>query len=181
MADHNISNFCCGVQALDDWLKKKAIKSQARSHAKVYVVVDTNTEQVVGYYAIAMGSVQRESSISSFRRNSPNSIPVLVLARLAVHIDYQGYAIGAGLLKDCVLRSIKAMNIVGGAGILVHALDESAKTFYQKFGFTESPINSMTLMVRIVDIEKIFIKDGISADGEVTMHKFTGSENTQCK
>lgn len=152
--DHSISNFCCGDQALDDWLKKKAIKSQTRSHTKVYVVLDTNIGRVVGYYAIAMGSVQRANSISSFRRNAPNPIPVLVLARLAVHLDYQGYGIGSGLLKDCVLRSIKAMNIVGGAGILVHAIDEAAKTFYQKFGFIRSPINSMTLMARIIDIEK---------------------------
>ena len=151
---HDISNFCCGEHALDDWLKKRAIKSQARSHTKVYVVSDANTDQVIGYYAIAMGSVQRENTIASFRRNAPNSIPVLVIARLAVHIDYQGYAVGAGLLKDCIIRSVKAMSIVGGAGILVHAINESAKMFYQKFGFTESPINAMTLMARIVDIKK---------------------------
>ncbi len=151
--NHNISNFSCGVQELDDWLKKMAIKNQARSHAKVYVVTDSDTEQVVGYYAIAMGSVQREDAIGSFRRNSPNPIPMLVLARLGVHIKYQRHAIGAGLLKDCVIRSVEAMRIVGGAGILVHAIDDSAKDFYKKFGFTESPIDPMTLMVRIVDIE----------------------------
>jgi len=150
---HNISNFNCGVQDLDHWLKKRSIKSQARNNAKVYVVTDSDTEQVVGYYAIAMGSVQRESAIGSFRRNSPNPIPILVLARLGVHIQYQRHAIGAGLLKDCILRAVKAMNIVGGAGILVHAIDDSAKDFYKKFGFTESPIDSMTLMARIVDIE----------------------------
>lgn len=153
-ANHYISNFSCGEQDLDDWFKKRAMKSQTRSHTKIYVVTDSETKQVIGYYAIAMGSVQREDSIASFRRNAPNPIPVLVLARLAVHLDYQGYAIGTGLLKDCILRSVQAMNIVGGAGILVHAIDESAKSFYKKFGFTESPINAMTLMARVVDIEK---------------------------
>lgn len=155
-ANHNISNFSCGVQALDDWFKKRAMKSQSQSqsHSRVYVVTDSETTQVIGYYAIAMGSVQREDSIGSFRRNAPNPIPVLVLARLAVHLDYQGYAIGAGLLKDCLLRSVKAMNVVGGVGILVHAIDESAKSFYKKFGFKASPINGMILMARIVDIEK---------------------------
>jgi hypothetical protein len=63
-------------------LKKKAIKKQSRSNAKAYVVTDPDTEQVVGYYAIAMGFVQRENAIGSFTRNSPNPIPMLVLARL---------------------------------------------------------------------------------------------------
>ncbi|MFK5949203.1 MAG: GNAT family N-acetyltransferase [Methylococcales bacterium] len=112
--NHNISNFCCDVESLDDWVKKRAIKSQTRSHIKVYVVTESETMQVVGYYAIG-----------SFRRNAPNPIPVLVLTRLAVHLEYQGDAIGVGLLKDCTLRSVKAMGIVGGAGILVHAIDES--------------------------------------------------------
>jgi predicted N-acetyltransferase YhbS len=74
---------------------KKAIKNQNRSNAKVYVVTDSDTEQVVGYYAIAMGFVQRENPMGSFRRNSPNPIPMLVLARLAVHIEYQRHSIGA--------------------------------------------------------------------------------------
>lgn len=154
-ANHIISNFSCGVQELDDWFKKKAIKSQTRSHTKVYVVTESETMEVVGFYAIAMGSIQRIDAISSFRRNAPNPISVLVLARLAVHLEHQGYAIGVGLLKDCTLRAVKTMRIVGGVGILVHAIDESAKTFYKKFGFTESPINDMTLMARTVDIEKL--------------------------
>lgn len=157
--NHSISNFSCGIQELDDWLKQRAIKNQTRSNAKVYVVTHSDTKQVVGYYAIAMGAVQREDAIGSLRRNSPNPIPMLILARLGVHIEYQRQAIGAGLLKDCVIRAIKAMNVVGGAGILVHAIDGEAKTFYKKFGFTESPIDPMILMARIVDINKIIAGD----------------------
>ena len=74
-----------------------------------------------------MGSVQREDAVGSLRRNSPNPIPMVVLARLAVHEQWQGQGIGAGLLKDCVLRSVEAMNTIGGSGILVHAIDETAK------------------------------------------------------
>ncbi|TCS40206.1 GNAT family N-acetyltransferase [Reinekea marinisedimentorum] len=152
-ADHNIENFNCGNEELDSWLAKKALKSQNRSHARVYVATDSATEQVVGYYAISMGSVQREASISPLKRNSPNPIPMVILGRLAVHEDYQGHSIGSGLLKDCVLRSTHAMSTVGGAGILVHAIDEAAQKFYLKFGFTESPFDTLTLMARIVDIE----------------------------
>jgi predicted N-acetyltransferase YhbS len=151
---HNISNFNCSVQQLNDWLKKKSLRNQRRNNTRVYVVSDKSTEQVVGYYAIAMGSVQRESAISSLKRNSPNPIPMVVLARLAVDNNYHNCGIGAGLLKDCVLRSVQAMDVVGGAGILVHAIDEDAKRFYQKFGFSGSPIDSMTLLARTSDIVK---------------------------
>lgn len=151
--DHNISQFRCGISELDNWLVKNAIKSQKRGMARVYVVTDTSTEQVVGYYAIAMGSVKRENATSAIRRNSPNPIPMVVLARLGVQEDYHGMNIGSGLLKDCVTRSVQAMNAVGGAGTLVHAIDESAQSFYKKFGFTESHIDPLILMARICDIE----------------------------
>lgn len=151
-ATHSLQNFHSGKPELDEWLLKKALKSHKKNTAKVYVV-SNDKQQVVGYYAIAMGSVQREDAVGSLRRNSPNPIPMVVLARLAVHERWQGLGIGAGLLKDCVLRSVKAMNTIGGAGILVHAIDETAKEFYNKFGFSESPFNPMTLMARICDIE----------------------------
>ena len=109
--------------------------------------------RVIGYYAIAMGSVRRESALSSLKRNSPDPIPMVVLARLAVDEGYKGRGVGVGLLKDCVLRSLHAMNVIGGAGILVHAIDDEAKAFYKRFGFNESPIDVMTLMARVIDIE----------------------------
>jgi predicted N-acetyltransferase YhbS len=141
-----------GKPELDDWLIKKALKNHKRNNTRVFVVCDDNNK-VIGYYAIAMGSVQRESALSSLKRNSPNPIPMVVLARLAVDEGYKGRGIGVGLLKDCVLRSVHAMNVVGGAGILVHALDDEAKAFYKRFGFNESPIDAMTLMARVIDIE----------------------------
>lgn len=150
---HDLSAFCCGIDELDNWLARQGLKSQVRNHAKVYVVSDTNTQKTVGYYAVAMGSVRREEAIAKMRRNSPDPIPMLVLARLAVDKAYHGYGIGAGLLKDCVLRSVQAAKVVGGAGILVHAINPQARTFYKKFGFSESPIHNMTLMTRICDIE----------------------------
>jgi len=150
--EHVLDVFSCGKPELDDWLIKKALKNHKRNNTRVYVVCDDNNK-VIGYYAIAMGSVQRESALSSLKRNSPNPIPMVVLARLAVDEGYKGRGIGVGLLKDCVLRSVHAMNVVGGAGILVHAIDDEAKAFYKRFGFNESPIDAMTLMARVIDIE----------------------------
>lgn len=151
---HQLNAFRCSIEALDNWLTKQALKSQKRGTARVYVVNDTRTNQVVGYYAIAMGSVSREQGFSSLKRNSPDPIPMVILARLGVDSAYQGRGIAAGLLKDCILRSIQAMNVVGGAGILVHAIDHSAQKFYKKFGFKESAFDPLVLMARICDVEK---------------------------
>lgn len=151
---HQLNPFQCGIEELDAWLSKQALKSQKRGTARVYVVNDTTTHQLVGFYAIAIGSVSREQAFSSLRRNSPDPIPMVILARLGVDSAYQSQGIAAGLLKDCILRSIQAMNTVGGAGILVHALDDNAQIFYKKFGFKESTFDPLVLMARICDIEK---------------------------
>lgn len=154
---HQLNPFQCGIEELDSWLSKQALKSQKRGTARVYVVNDTTTHQIVGYYAIAMASVSREQAFSSLRRNSPDPIPMVILARLGVDSAYQGRGIAAGLLKDCILRSIQAMSAVGGAGILVHAIDDSAQAFYKKFGFKASTFDPLVLMARICDIEKTLL------------------------
>lgn len=150
---HKLTDFVSGKEDLDLWLRKRAWKSQQNNNARVYVVTPENDNQVIGYYAIAMGSVSRESSISNLKRNSPDPIPMVVLARLAVDQRFHNAGIGAGLLKDCVKRAVHAMNVVGGAGILVHAADDDAKRFYTKFGFRESVFDPLTLMARIKDIQ----------------------------
>jgi ribosomal protein S18 acetylase RimI-like enzyme len=154
MREHNISEFQCDVPELNNWLSKNAFKSQRRGQARVYVVTDSITEKVVGYYAIAMGSVQREQAFSALRRNSPDPIPMVILSRLAVDENYHSKNIGVGLLKDCLLRSMYAMDAIGGAGILVHAIGERAQSFYKKFGFQESKVHPLMLMARVCDIEK---------------------------
>ncbi|EGR1091320.1 GNAT family N-acetyltransferase, partial [Vibrio cholerae] len=87
--EHQLNAFQCGIEELNTWLRKQALKSQKRGTARVYVVNDTDAHQVVGYYAIAMGSVSREQAFSSLRRNSPDPIPMVILARLGVDNAYQ--------------------------------------------------------------------------------------------
>ena len=44
-------------------------------------------DRVVGYYALASGAISQAGVPSKFRRNMPEPIPVVVLARLAVHLE----------------------------------------------------------------------------------------------
>jgi GNAT superfamily N-acetyltransferase len=148
---HNVEDFCCGVKELDDWLKKRAHGNESSGATRTYVVCEGET--VIAYYALANGAIAHESAIERVRRNMPNPIPVMVLARLAVDQAWKGKGIGRGLLRDAVLRTLQAADIAGIKAILVHAISEEAKVFYETFGFQVSPTESMTLMVTIKDIQ----------------------------
>jgi GNAT superfamily N-acetyltransferase len=134
--------------------KKRALKNNLMNASKTFVVHKDNI--VLGYYALATGSVTIDKAPGKVRRNMPNPIPVMILGRLAVHLDFQTLGIGKGLLKDAVLRTIKVSNEVGVRALLTHAISDNAKCFYKRFGFIESPLDDMTLMLPIHDIEKYF-------------------------
>jgi len=132
---------------MDAWLKQRAMKSEAARYARTYVVC--RDDVVVGYYALVMGSVVRTEAPGKLRRNAPDPIPVIILARLAVDTGHQGHAIGAGLLKDGLLRSLQASSLVGARAVLVHAITAEAVRFYERFGFEAFPAGSQTLFLPI--------------------------------
>ena len=104
---------------------------------------------VVGFYAIAAGSVAHAVAPGSIRRNMPDPVPVAVLGRLAVHQDWVGRGLGGGLLRDAVLRTAQLSEQIGIRALLCHAIDDEAKTFYFKHGFIESPVDALTMMLSL--------------------------------
>lgn len=149
-ADHDTAGFESNEPTLDDWLKRRAMKSQKSGAARTYVV--TSDKKVIGYYSLAVGSVSRTVSIGKVSRNMPEPIPILLLARLAVDNAWHGRGLGRSLLRDAVLRALQAAEIVGIRALLVHAISEDAKRFYQYFGFQPSTIEAMTLMATLPDL-----------------------------
>jgi GNAT superfamily N-acetyltransferase len=145
-ADHDTTGFVCRQDALNQWLRRRALANASSGASRTYVVC-TDNRQVIGYYALAAGSITAESAPSRMRRNMPDPLPVIVLGRLAVHEDWTGHGVGSGLLKDAVLRALQAADIVGACALLCHAIDEDAKAFYLKHGFAESPLQPLTLML----------------------------------
>jgi GNAT superfamily N-acetyltransferase len=104
---------------------------------------------VIGYYALATGSVEHRDAPKKLRRNMPDPIPVMVLGRLAVDQQWQQAGLGRSLLKDAVLRTLSVSQQVGVKALLVHALSEDARTFYAHNGFLESPLDPMTLVISL--------------------------------
>ena len=145
--NHKTAEFDCGNDTLNDWLKKRALKNQENGASRTFVVCQD--DRVVGYYALASGSVERIEAPKSITRNMPEPIPVIVLGRLAVDLSMQGQRLGGSLLKDALLRTLKVTQDVGIRAVLVHAISEDAKRFYQVYGFQVSRIDPMTLMLPI--------------------------------
>jgi len=145
---HDCSEFDCGEPLLNDWLKRRALANQSSGASRTFVVVD-DRQRVMGYYALAAGAVAHRESTGAIRRNMPDPVPVMVLARLAVDRGAQGKQLGGALLKDAVLRTLSVAENAGIRALLVHALHDNAKAFYRHYGFEESPADPMTLMLLI--------------------------------
>lgn len=145
--NHKTAEFDCGNGTLNDWLKKRALKNQKNGASRTFVIC--HDDRVIGYYALASGSVERMVVPKSLARNMPEPIPVIVLGRLAIDSSMQGKRLGSSLLKDALLRTLKVSLEVGIRAVLVHAISDDAKRFYQAYGFQVSPIDSMILMLPV--------------------------------
>jgi GNAT superfamily N-acetyltransferase len=148
--DHQIDSFDSGETVLDDWLRRHARANQATGASRTYVVCEG--KRVVAYYALASGAIAQAAAPGRFRRNMPDPIPVVVLARLAVDRNYQGRGLGRALFRDAARRAEHAADAIGIRGIVVHAISEEARKFYIALGFDPCPAESMTLVVTLPDV-----------------------------
>ena len=151
-SDHDLAQFQCGEPTLDDWLRRRAPQNEQSGASRTYVVCAG--KRVVGYYALAVGAAAHMGAPGRIRRNMPDPVPVMVIGRLAVDHSAQGQGIGPALLKDAVLRTLQAAEIAGIRAILVHAISDAAKGFYEKWGFIASPVDPMTLMITVAEARK---------------------------
>ncbi|WP_395377954.1 GNAT family N-acetyltransferase [Marinicella sp. W31] len=152
-ADHQIEDFDCGIETLNEWFIKRSMKNQKEGGSRTFVILDEG--KVVGYYALASGSVERIQAPKAIARNMPEPIPVIVLGRLAIDLQYQSKNLGSALLKDAIMRTLNVATNIGIRSLLVHAISEDAKKFYEKYGFQVSPMEPMTLFLSIKQIHKI--------------------------
>lgn len=151
---HDCSAFDCGVQALDDWLRQRALRNESR-FSRTYVVCEGN--HVVAYFCISAGVVERAAAPGRIRRNAPDTIPVSILGRLAVSRDHAARGLGADMLADALHRIAAVSQSIGIGAVLVHAKDEAARRFYMRCAeFIEYPADSRTLFLPIETVVAAF-------------------------
>lgn len=150
---HNLSEFRCGEPALDDWLRRRAAQNEAFGASRTYIV--RAGKRVAGFYSLAVGAVAHDGLSGLVKRNMPDPVPVMILARLAVDESFQRQGIGPALLADAVYRTVQAAAIAGIRALLVHAISERAKRFYEVHGFRASPLDPMTLMITLSEAQAI--------------------------
>ena len=152
--EHSVEEFDCRKhESLNEWLKRFALVSQSGDSARTYVV--HRNGRVVGYFSLCSGSVTREEAAERVAKSQPAyPISVILLARLAVHHAEQGKGLGEALLKEALLRALQGSDVIGARAVLVHAIDQEAKEFYEHFGFEQCPANDLHLMLLIKDLRK---------------------------
>lgn len=148
LVDYRCDDFSCGELVLDEWLKRRAMANQLRGASRTFVVTD-QSDRVYGYYAMAAGAVSHRIATGGVRRNMSDPVPVMVLARLAVDRQAQGMKLGGALLQDALKRALAVAQNTGVRALLVHALHDQARSFYVHYGFQPSPVDPMTLMLRL--------------------------------
>jgi GNAT superfamily N-acetyltransferase len=155
--NHQLDIFDSGEPSLDDWLKRRARANQVSGASRTYVACQG--KRVVGYYALASGAIAQAGAPGKFRRNMPDPIPVVVLARLAVDRNYQGRGLGRALFRDAAGRVAQAADTIGIRGIVVHAISDEARRFYMALGFDPCSAEAMTLVVTLRDIRATLESD----------------------
>lgn len=147
---HDTASFDSGAASLDDWLHKTAPVAASAGTAATWVLC--RGDRVVGYYALAMGSIEGRIAPSRLGRGQPDPIPVLLLARLALDRSEQGSGLGADLLQDALVRAVAGARHYGARAVVVDAIDDRAVTFYEHHGFLA--LDGRRLYRRLRDIER---------------------------
>ncbi|HJZ19397.1 MAG TPA: GNAT family N-acetyltransferase [Bradyrhizobium sp.] len=148
---HTVEPFTCGQPELDRFLTRHVPQAQQANSSQTYLAL--SGDEVVGFYTIVAGEVQHAAAPERVVKGMPrHPIPLLVLARLAVHTEAQGCGIGSGLLLDALGRTLQVADVFGVRALAVHAKDDRAIEFYRHFGFTPSPSDARHLFMIIKDI-----------------------------
>lgn len=151
--DHPIDGFSCGREELDRFLLRFAFANQQANASQTYLgLCDLD---VIGFYSLVVGEVAYGDAPERLTKGlARHPVPIMLLARLAVRTGWQGRGIGAGLLKDAMLRTLQAADIGGIRAFAVHAKDVEAQRFYEHFGFIAAPTDDRHLFLLTKDLRK---------------------------
>lgn len=146
-----VETFDCGQEALNRFLIRYAMQNQQAGASPTYVAL--SDEEVIGFYTLVVGQIEYADAPERLVKGlARHPVPIMLLARLATSLSWQGKGIGSGLLKDAMLRTLQAADIAGIRAFVVHAKDEQARSFYERFGLIVSPSDPFHLFILLKDV-----------------------------
>jgi GNAT superfamily N-acetyltransferase len=166
-SDHDVASFDCGSEAQTDWLRRHAYQAHKSDTSKVYVVCRRRTRLVVGYYALAAGSIDHEAASPRMLKGVGRcAIPVIILTRLGVDRSEQGRGLGLALVRDALLQTAAVADSVGVRALLIHCETPEARAFYERIdpAFEASPTDPLHLFLLIKDL-----REAIAAAARLTV------------
>lgn len=131
------ANFRCGSEPLDDYIRRYASQDVRRNIARIFVATPrSDPQRPAGFFTLSAGSVICSSLPDTLARKLPRyPVPVALIGRLAVDVEFQGKGLGSILLADACQKVFQASSVLAVTGIIVDAKDEKAIAFYAHFGF----------------------------------------------
>jgi predicted GNAT family N-acyltransferase len=156
---HDRAAFSCGVEALDNYLRKQA-GQDVRKRVAVAFVLTPDGKTVAGYYTLSQYSVELDAIPDGLAAKLPKYpfVPATLIGRLAVSNEFRGQRLGELLLMDALNRCLSGSKQVASAAVIVDAKDDGAAAFYKKYGFIELPKTPKRLFLPMATIEKLFVK-----------------------
>jgi predicted GNAT family N-acyltransferase len=154
---HIRSNFCCGEESLDNYIRKQASQDLKKRISTVFVLTDDPEMNVLAYYTLSSYTVNVTALEESFARRLPRypALPATLLGRLAVDNSQKGKRFGELLLIDALRKSLDTTMQVASLAVIAEALDEKALSFYIKYGFKQFNQEPMKLYLPMKSVEEL--------------------------
>jgi GNAT superfamily N-acetyltransferase len=147
--------FDCGESVLNQWLQKYAWQNHSSGAARVYVAIDDEPTRITGYYSLSAGSVEYAGAPARVGKGlARHPIPVVLIGRMGVDLQYQGRGLARFLIRDAFQRTITVADTIGVRAVMVRAKDDSLIAFYEKLGFESSVTDPSLLFITIKDVKK---------------------------
>ena len=153
---HDRASFSCGEPSLDRYIRRQASQDTRRRVARVFVALGDTPERIAGYYTLSAASFEKDNLPAELVRRLPHyPVPAAVIGRLAVDLGSQGSGLGEVLLLDAIHRVVRAGDTIGVYAVVVDALHDRAKAFYERYGFTPFPSQPLRLYLPLRTFERL--------------------------
>lgn len=161
--DHVTQVFDCGSDEQTTWLRRHALSAHRADSARVYVICLAGVRSVVGYYALAAGSIEHAEAPPRLTRGVGRyPVPVVILTRLGVDLTEQGRGLGTALVRDAFFQVAAIAERAGVRALLIHAENAQAAAFYRGIdsAFEASPTDPLHVALLIKDLRRAIREAG---------------------